>query len=73
MKDSTNTMMSSRTLIYVAMIALFVAIFVGAYRGTEPIYLAVAFIGEVILVSTAHLSSIFQQHVTNQPHGQQRS
>ena len=71
MKGSTKTM-SSRTLIYVAMIAILVAIFVGAYRGTAPVYLAVAFIGEVILVSTAHLSSVIQRHVTNQPQGQQR-
>ena len=71
MKDSTNTT-SSRALIYGAMIALLVAIFVGAYRGAEPVYLAVAFIGEVILVSTAHLSGVIRQHATNLPQGQQR-
>ena len=66
--------MSSRGLIYVAMIVIFVAIFLGAYRGAAPVYLAVAFIGEIILVSTAHLSSVIQQQqVTNLPQGHQRT
>lgn len=49
-----------RTTIYVAMIVLLAAIFVGAVRNAPPIYLAVGFIAEVILVATAHLSSIIQ-------------
>lgn len=51
----------SRRVIYVAMVVLLAAIFVGAHRGAPPIYLAVGFIGEIILVSTAHLSSVIQQ------------
>ena len=52
----------SRKVLYVAMIVLLVAIFIGARRGAPPIYLAVGFIGEIILVSTVHLSSVIQQH-----------
>lgn len=52
----------SRTVIYTAMVILFGAICVGAHQGASPIYLAVGFIGEVILVSTAHLSSMIEQH-----------
>jgi hypothetical protein len=50
----------SRTLIYVAMFALLIGVFVGAYAGASPILLAVGFIGEIILVSTVHLSSAIQ-------------
>jgi len=32
----------------------------GAARGAAPIFLAVGFIGEIVLVSTAHLSSVIQ-------------
>ena len=66
MNENTNAI-GSRTLIYVAMITLLFAIFVGASRGAAPVYLAVAFIGEVILVSTAHLSSVIRQSMTNAP------
>jgi hypothetical protein len=51
----------TRRLIYAAMIVLLVAIFAGAAKGAPPIYLAVGFIGEIILVSTAHLSAVIQQ------------
>ncbi len=50
----------TRKIIYLAMAVLLAAIFVGAYRNAPPIYLAVGFIGEIILVSTAHLSSVIQ-------------
>ena len=53
---------STRVLIYFAMFVLLTAICVGAYRGAPPIYLAVGFIGEVILVATAHLSSMIEKH-----------
>ena len=51
----------SRRLLYASMAVLLVAIFIGAYRGAAPVYLAVGFIGEIVLVSTAHLSSVMQQ------------
>ena len=54
--------MLTRKLIYVAMVVLLAAIFIGAYRNAPPIYLAVGFIGEIILVSTAHLSSVIQHY-----------
>jgi len=53
--------MLSRKVIYFAMAVLLAAIFLGAYRNTSPIFLAVGFIGEIILVSTAHLSSVIQE------------
>ncbi len=53
---------STRVLIYFAMFVLLAAICIGAYRGAPPIYLAVGFIGEVILVATAHLSSMIEKH-----------
>jgi hypothetical protein len=59
-------------VIYVAMVVLLASIFIGAYRQAPPIYLAVAFIGEIILVSTAHLSSVIQHFGVNtasQRHG----
>lgn len=52
----------SRTMIYAAMMVLLVTICVGAYRNAPPIYLAVGFIGEVILVATAHLSSVIEKY-----------
>ncbi|MCH7632071.1 MAG: hypothetical protein IIB59_02560 [Planctomycetes bacterium] len=53
-----------RTVIYVAMAVLLASIFIGAVNQAPPIFLAVGFIAEVILVSTAHLSSIIQQIAT---------
>ncbi len=53
-----------RTVIYVAMVVLLAAIFVGAANQAPPIFLAVGFIAEVILVATAHLSSVIQQYAT---------
>ncbi len=50
----------SRKLLYVSMVVLLVAIFIGAYRNAPPIYLAVGFVGEIILVATVHLSSVLQ-------------
>lgn len=52
----------SRSMIYIAMLVVLTAICIGAYRGAAPIYLAVGFIGEVILVATAHLSSMIEKH-----------
>ena len=54
----------SRKWLYFAMLVLLAAIFIGAKLNAPPIYLAVGFIGEIILVSTAHLSSVLQ-HYTN--------
>ena len=51
----------SRTMLYTAMAVVLAAICVGAYRDAPPIYLAVGFIGEVILVATAHLSSMIEK------------
>lgn len=61
MTTSERTLVS-RTMIYSAMFILFAAICIGAYRNAPPIYLAVGFIGEVILVATAHLSSMIERH-----------
>ena len=58
----SDTVTVSRKLLYLAMAALLVAIFVGAAHDAPPIYLAVGFIGEIILVSTVHLSSVIQQY-----------
>ena len=52
----------SRKVLYLAMLVLLIAIFIGATRGAPPIYLAVGFIGEIILVATVHLSSVIQQY-----------
>ena len=52
----------SRKLLYVSMAFLLAAIFIGAYRNAPPIYLAVGFIGEIILVATVHLSEVLQGH-----------
>lgn len=56
-----------RTLIYVAIVILLVAIYWGALRNVDPIYLAVGFIGEIILVCTVHLSSVIQNLRTDPP------
>lgn len=60
MNHVQNPTLVPRAVIYIAMIVLLAAIFVGAVRNAPPIYLAVGFIAEVILVATAHLSSIIQ-------------
>ena len=52
----------SRAVIYAAMVVLLAAICIGAQRGAPPVYLAVGFIGEVILVATAHLSSMIEKY-----------
>lgn len=52
----------SRTMIYLAMAVMIAAIFLGAWRGAHPIYLAVGFIGEIILGATAHLSAVIERH-----------
>ena len=59
--NSKLTPIVSRELIYLSMVVILIAIFIGAMRGASPIYLAVGFIGEIILVSTIHLSSILQR------------
>ena len=61
MNEKTSLAMFPRTVIYAAMILLLAAIFVGAANQAPPIFLAVGFIAEVILVATAHLSSVLQQ------------
>ncbi|UCC29819.1 MAG: hypothetical protein JSU86_16640 [Phycisphaerales bacterium] len=63
MAQSDNFTISRRWL-YLAMVVLLVAIFIGASRGAPPIYLAVGFIGEIILVATVHLSAVIQQYST---------
>ncbi|MEK6797342.1 MAG: hypothetical protein AABZ12_00085 [Planctomycetota bacterium] len=55
-----ENMAVSRRLIYASMAILFLAIFIGAYGNANPVYLAVGFIGEIILVATVHLSSVIQ-------------
>ena len=60
MKPKLNPIVS-RELIYLSMVIILVAIFIGAMRGASPIYLAVGFIGEIILVATVHLSSVLQR------------
>ena len=61
MTTSERTVVS-RAMIYAAMFVLFAAICIGAYRSAPPIYLAVGFIGEVVLVATAHLSSMIEKY-----------
>jgi len=61
----------SRKWLYLAMAVLLVAIFIGASRGASPIYLAVGFIGEIILMSTVHLSAVIQQY-SDKPLGDRR-
>ena len=60
MQAKNSDLVVSRTLIYLAMIIVLVAVCIGAARGAAPIFLAVGFIGEIVLVSTAHLSSVIQ-------------
>ncbi len=64
MNERTALTVFPRTVIYVAMVVLLAAIFVGAANKAPPIFLAVGFIAEVILVATAHLSSVIQQTAT---------
>ena len=52
---------NSRTYIYAAMILLLAIIIFAAFRGAPPIYLAVGFIGEIVLGATAHLSSMIER------------
>lgn len=51
----------SREILYVSMIIVLIATFIGAIRGASPVYLAVGLIGEIVLLSTAHLSTMIQQ------------
>ena len=44
------------------MMILLVGIFIGAFRGAPPVYLAVGFIGEIILGATAHLSTMIERY-----------
>jgi hypothetical protein len=44
------------------MIIMLAAIIVGAYHSAPPILLAVGFVGEIILVATAHLSSVIEHY-----------
>ena len=55
--DATFT----RRLLYFAIVIVLIAIFVGASREANPIYLAVGFISEIILVCTVHISSVIQR------------
>ena len=64
MNEKNVPTMFPRAVIYLAMIVLLAAIFVGAANQAPPIFLAVGFIAEVILVATAHLSSVIQQTAT---------
>jgi hypothetical protein len=44
------------------MVVVLIGIFIGAFMGTQPVYLAVGFIGEIILVATAHLSTMIERY-----------
>ena len=61
MADLQNTP-NSRTLIYGSMVLMLAAIAVGGSRGAPPVYLAVGFLGEIILGATAHLSTMIEQN-----------
>jgi len=65
--NKSNKLVVSRTLIYLAMLVVLIAVCVGAARGASPIFLAVGFIGEIVLVSTAHLSSVIQEYGLRTP------
>ncbi len=52
----------SRAVLYTAMGALLSGIFIGAFKGAPPVFLAVGFIGEIILGATAHLSTMIERH-----------
>ena len=54
--NGTKPVVSSRSIIYFAMIIMLIVVLYGAYGNADPILLAVGLIGELILVSTAHLS-----------------
>lgn len=64
MNEKTVLTVFPRAVIYLAMVVLLVAIFIGASNEAPPVFLAVGFIAEVILVATAHLSSVIQQNAT---------
>ena len=51
-----------RSVLYTFMVILLVGIFVWAFRGAQPVYLAVGFIGEIILGATAHLSTMIERY-----------
>ncbi|HUU82157.1 MAG TPA: hypothetical protein VM243_01515 [Phycisphaerae bacterium] len=61
MTQKTNVT-SSRAVIYFAMAVLLATICIAAFWGAPPVYLAVCFIGEIILVATAHLSSMIEHY-----------
>ncbi len=63
---------NSRVVIYTAMVFLLSAILFGATLNAPPIYLAVGFIGEIILVATAHLSTMIERFGVAQGGGQDR-
>ena len=58
---------NARTFIYSAMIVLLAAILFAAFREAPPIYLAVGFVGEIILVATAHLSYMIERYGSPRP------
>ncbi len=53
---------TSRAIVYCAMLVLLVGIFIGAFSGAPSIFLAVGFIGEIVLGATAHLSTVIEQN-----------
>ena len=53
--------LGTRKVIYAAMVILLIVIVVAARRDAHPIFLSVGLIGEIILVATAHPSSVIQQ------------
>jgi len=61
MMSAIDNVPISRRVLYLAMLVLLMAIFIGAQRGAAPVYLAVGFIGEIILVATVHLSSVLHE------------
>ena len=68
MNNHTSPLVT-REVLYVAMFVLLAAIFCAAYWGAPPIYIAVGFIAEIILVATAHLSCMIQQYGVGLPPG----
>ena len=63
----------SRVVLYTFMVILLMGIFVGAFRGAQPVYLAVGFIGEIILGATAHLSTMIERYGVPHRDGQARA
>ena len=61
----------TREVLYIAMCVLLGAIFLAAYWRAPPVYIAVGFIAEITLVSTAHLSCVIQQYGVNLPPGRE--